>query len=362
MPAGVEGVDYVVDNGSGTKIGLNSNFMNLLSGIGDFFDGLFGGSHMTNETNLHMNQQNIAYQMMENEITREREDNAVQRAASDMTAAGLSKTLAAGNPASAQALDAPNNSFSMEKNLAGLNAIKFLKELHFEDEANKRANDLNAAQVGLINAQAGAQNFSNSVQEETWQNEQDYKKAMTSQANSSVSLNRANTTIARITGDNLQKQIDSDIAFKTAETVESYSRTELNNINKQKADKEIAKISWEIYNEYLNSGYIKAKTDTEKQQLQLAIQSATKAYYETQVLMHNINYAQKMDLPVGVIPNGVAGSVLNTGNSLYSLFRNFYNANYNGGVGFKVVPAFGFDGSASMQNMPVENAGGGYAW
>lgn len=73
MPKGVEGVDYVVDNGSGRKIGWNLNFTNLLSGIGTFFNGLFGGSHETNETNLHMNQQNIAYQMMENQTTRERE-------------------------------------------------------------------------------------------------------------------------------------------------------------------------------------------------------------------------------------------------------------------------------------------------
>lgn len=54
-----------------------------------------------------INSQNIAFQQRENEITREREDNAVQRAALDMQKAGLSKTLAAGSPASSSALSAP---------------------------------------------------------------------------------------------------------------------------------------------------------------------------------------------------------------------------------------------------------------
>lgn len=51
-----------------------------------------------------INNSNLAFQAQENEITRQREDNAVQRAAADMQAAGLSKTLAAGSPASSTAL------------------------------------------------------------------------------------------------------------------------------------------------------------------------------------------------------------------------------------------------------------------
>lgn len=68
----------------------------------------------TNNANMLMNRENIEFQQAENEIARLREDNAVQRRASDLTAAGLSKTLAAGSPASANAMNAPNNQFAMQ--------------------------------------------------------------------------------------------------------------------------------------------------------------------------------------------------------------------------------------------------------
>lgn len=53
------------------------------------------------------NERNIWFQQRENEITRAREDNAVQRRAADLESAGLSKTLAAGSPAVAAQLRAP---------------------------------------------------------------------------------------------------------------------------------------------------------------------------------------------------------------------------------------------------------------
>lgn len=76
------------------------------------------GQNLANQTNREIANANLAYQREanerniqftkdENELTRLREDNAVQRAALDMERAGLSKTLAAGNPASAQSLNAP---------------------------------------------------------------------------------------------------------------------------------------------------------------------------------------------------------------------------------------------------------------
>lgn len=342
---------------AGSISDLIDNFKEGIDYIGDTF---FGGSHSTNEANMSMNQENIAFQKEENEITRLREDNAVQRAAADMTAAGLSKTLAAGHPASAQSLQAPSNTFEAQKNSAGLNMMNMIKNLFFESEANDRANKLNNAQVDLVNAQAGAQNFANSVQEQTWENEQEYKKAITAQANSNTELNKSNKVIADITGDNLQKEIDSKIALNVANTVESYSRTALNNVNRRKADKEIHKISMEIYTEYLNQGLIKAKTDTEKEQLKLAIASATKCYYDTEILKHNLNYAQKNGLPVGVVPNGLAGSIYNTGTAMLNWMSNYINSHYKGGAKSVFVPSFGFDGSVSMQEMPY--GGGGHAW
>ncbi len=84
-----------------------------------------------NELNRSLNRENIAFQretndlnwkrqLGENNIARQREDTAFSRAARDMEAAGLSKTLAAGNPASSAAMTAaqaqsPQNKFGYER-------------------------------------------------------------------------------------------------------------------------------------------------------------------------------------------------------------------------------------------------------
>lgn len=84
-----------------------------------------------NELNQRLNRENIAFQretndlnwrrqLAENNLTRAREDTAYGRAARDLEAAGLSKTLAAGNPASSAAMTAaqaqsPQNKFGYER-------------------------------------------------------------------------------------------------------------------------------------------------------------------------------------------------------------------------------------------------------
>lgn len=84
-----------------------------------------------NQMNMALNRENIAFQkrtndlnwqrqLAENNLTREREDTAYSRAARDMEAAGLSKTLAAGNPASSAAMTAaqaesPHHKFGYER-------------------------------------------------------------------------------------------------------------------------------------------------------------------------------------------------------------------------------------------------------
>lgn len=67
----------------------------------------------TNSMNQAINEQNIALTREQNAINREREDNAVRRRANDLVGAGLSKTLAAGNPASANAMQAPQATEAM---------------------------------------------------------------------------------------------------------------------------------------------------------------------------------------------------------------------------------------------------------
>lgn len=68
----------------------------------------------TNASNMAMNQANIEMQQKENEINRQREDDAIRRRANDLMGAGLSKTLAAGSPASANAMQAPQNTFAAQ--------------------------------------------------------------------------------------------------------------------------------------------------------------------------------------------------------------------------------------------------------
>lgn len=84
-----------------------------------------------NQMNMALNRENIAFQkrtndlnwqrqLAENNLTRQREDTAYARAARDMEAAGLSKTLAAGNPASSAAMTAaqaesPHHKFGYER-------------------------------------------------------------------------------------------------------------------------------------------------------------------------------------------------------------------------------------------------------
>lgn len=85
------------------------------------------------------NNQNIAFQKQENEITRQREDNAITRASIDMQNAGLSKTLAAGNPASAQSLTAPqkqalNNQFKYESALQKMNIAQLVQDMAIKNK------------------------------------------------------------------------------------------------------------------------------------------------------------------------------------------------------------------------------------
>ena len=131
------------------------------------------------EMQKEINSQNIAFQEQENEITRQREDTAVQRAAADMTAAGLSKTLAAGHPASAAALSAPvasapqvspvNNSYKYESALQRMNIAQLLQDIAVKGEQLAQSKKLNDAQVDLIRSQAVGQNNINETFKEKYE-------------------------------------------------------------------------------------------------------------------------------------------------------------------------------------------------
>lgn len=92
-----------------------------------------------------INAQNLAYQKQEAEITRAREDTAVQRAMADTVASGLSKTLATGNTASANYMNpyskvAPQSNFHYDSALEKLNLGNFIIDLKnkIEDFRHKK--------------------------------------------------------------------------------------------------------------------------------------------------------------------------------------------------------------------------------
>ena len=102
-----------------------SGIGNLLAGAGSFVDTLAGNTigAIQNHWNLQQQQAALDWQKSAQETTWQREDNAVQRRAADLEAAGLSKTLAAGNGASASAPmtpQVPQSNFQYKAGLADM--------------------------------------------------------------------------------------------------------------------------------------------------------------------------------------------------------------------------------------------------
>lgn len=166
------------------NVGSNGLFgIPSLIGSGlDFVGGLFHNAQNRKiaEQNMQLqrdiNSQNIAFQQRENEITREREDNAVQRAAADMSAAGLSKTLAAGQPASAAALSAPHagnvsNEFKYESALQKLNLGEVLLDMQSKKQSLDIERGLADANIKKIDSETARNNIDNSHAEERFEME-----------------------------------------------------------------------------------------------------------------------------------------------------------------------------------------------
>lgn len=272
-----------------------------------------------------INNQNIAFQQRENDITRMREDNAVQRAAADMTAAGLSKTLAAGNPASASALSAPQastpqvspvqNSFRYESALQKMNIANLMLDIATKNESLKQAKALNDAQIANIQANTDNTNLQNSVFLDQHIHKIQLEDSQIALNYSNKELNDAKTELEKITSskqaDLIQSEIDRNVAVYL-----------LNMSQKNLTDKELQKKSFEIANEIANYNYL-----TEKQR-EVVAEIAYKEM-QTNVLKQNLDVAKKYGYPVGYMPSGIWGGAFSTAAGIAGLANFKFNSSGN---------------------------------
>lgn len=289
--------------------------------VGDTF---FGGSHEVNLTNQSIANQNIAFQQQENEIIRQREDTAYQRAAADLQAAGLSKTLAAGHPAASTATTAPNNTFQMQRNLAGANAIKNITDFYFEKRADSRAKDLNDAQIAKLEADTKSQEISNKYMEDVYKLQilgQTAQNEVTAATLESIQIQNEIAQIEKsYRGLDLQASIDQKLAQKEKYLAEAgYTQKSIDLLVEQ------------ITSEILKQDQVKAVTALDKQQLENLIREYSYKYYQIEALKHDINYAQFNGLPVGNMPSGLVGGIIPAAQSIS-------NSLYNG----VITPTFNF--------------------
>lgn len=304
-----------------------------------------------NEKNLalteKMNSQNIAFQQNENAIARAREDNAVQRAAADMQAAGLSKTLAAGNPASAASMTAPSgkagsvdslsNNFKYESAFQKMNIANLMLDMAQKSEQLKINDALAQAQIDNMNAQTKYQNTVTENYAKDKEVDWAYKESMTALNDVNQRKSEAEANLYEIEGNYRGEKLRSEIDESVSRTMMNYSTYRLN-------AKKIEEIAQNISESI-------ARENKLNKEVEKLIYDITKAELEGKVLQHDLDYAERYGLPVGQILNGNVGAWINGGRSLYdqasnlSFIKRWINTNRN------------IDGSITDPSL-----GGGYAW
>jgi len=276
-------------------IGLGTLLGSVVSGIG----GLIGQSQ-ANQVNREIASQNIAFQQRENEITREREDNAVWRASQDMVHSGLSKTLAAGSPASASALTAPQNNMQYQspigKAVEKMNLVNSFLQAK-QTEAQIKSVD---AEAGYKQALTAGQNLSNGVFMQKHENEQALTLANTEMTKAHMDLYRSEERLNTIVG-------DSKAEYLRAQIDNLLSDTKYKNMSTSKASHEIMEII---------SRTNKLDTETE-----LVLQDIVYRGLQIRSLRTDIDYAKKFGLPVGHLPGGLLGGAWNIGTMLRTRVR-----------------------------------------
>lgn len=271
----------------------------LLGSIASGLGGLFGNAINANVANQNIeyqktaNAQNIAFQKAENEITRQREDNAITRAALDMQRAGLSKTLAAGSPASASALTAPqtqavNNSFKYESALEKLNLGNLMLEMASKQKQLEMQKDLNDANIANINADTISKQNVNNTFMRKFLSEEAERDAHTHYLYTQRDLAQSQAELNRIEGDFKADKLRAEINRIVADT--------------KLSEGSLRKLAYDVVYQLSNIEHLNSKTKE-------ILQNIAYRELETKALQYNYDYANEHSLPVGS-SGGILGGIV----------------------------------------------------
>lgn len=278
--------------------------------LGDFFNGVSSifspasavyGTLEANRSQERIANQNIAYQREMNNTLMEREDNAVQRRALDLQKAGLSKTLAAGSPASASPLTAPKNEYVPES------VAKVLSKFNILDKINESRNlqaiaDKNSAEVKKIESETTKNNITNGTLSDTISLENEKTKTMNELIKNQVNLVSSQIKLSNIEGEYRANKLSAEINSILANTKLTEENVKL------KAE--------EIASELVKRFHL--EKSTEKILSDIVIQE------------YNLQYSQYYGTPYGQQVTGVVGSVMSGVNSFTTQLGNAIKSVFGG--------------------------------
>lgn len=266
----------------GLSLGAGTAIAAGISALG----GLIGGT-TSNIMSGNLNERNIAFQRQENEITRQREDNAVQRRALDLQRAGLSKTLSAGSPASAQALTAPRDERTyvnpIERAIEKMN----LQNLVLQNAQARADIALKDAQKTKTESETTGQNISNGNAMENFSLHRQAVNAEVELKASQVKLNEANAALADKKGYRYADMVDAEIDKILADIKVSGKSYDL--------------LVEQVTRQILENGNLVKYGEKLDKETELLVEDIAQNKLQQKILDHNLLFANFSGLPVGQI-------------------------------------------------------------